>query len=153
DARLELYGFIGSPPELSELAASLSDLTPEERTTLDHLLALTGEFAALGYGERVRIDLSEVGSQTYHSGVVFQAYAADTAAPIASGGRYDGLLARFGFDAASVGFSVMLRRLQSRALVTERHPTPEITRPGGESFRDRFAEARRLRDQGKVVAL
>jgi ATP phosphoribosyltransferase regulatory subunit len=159
DALLELYGFIGSAGELSQLIAALSTgdddrrLGTDERNTLNHLLSLTDEFQALGYGDRVRIDLSEVGSQSYHSGVVFQAYASDTAAPIASGGRYDGLLARFGFDAPSVGFSVMLRRLQSRARVTAHHPTPSIEHPTAESFRERVEQAQRLRAQGKVVAL
>ncbi|MFW5745197.1 MAG: ATP phosphoribosyltransferase regulatory subunit [Spirochaetota bacterium] len=152
DALIGLYRFIGSPDELSKTIDALPALGTDERATLNHLLSLADEIAALGYRERLRIDLSEVGSQTYHSGVVFQAYAPDLAAPIASGGRYDGLLARFGFDAPSVGFSVMLRRLQSRA-GSGGHPTPQIERASGPSFRERVREARRLRDQGKVTIL
>jgi len=153
DSLVSLYGFIGSAEELSRVAESLSGIGTDERNTINHLLSLAEEFEALGYGHRVRIDLSEVGSQTYHSGVVFQAYAPDTAAAIASGGRYDGLLARFGFDAPSVGFSVMLRRLQSRRSTGVHHATPEVFRPSASSFRERCIEAQRLRAQGKAVEL
>lgn len=152
DTLVRLYGFIGSPDELSATIEQLPVLGTDERATLNHVLSLADEVSALGYGDRLRIDLSEVGSQVYHSGVVFQAYAPDTAAPIASGGRYDGLLARFGFDAASVGFSVMLRRLQSRA-GSAPHPTPKVEQANAASFRDRVREARRLRNDGKVVML
>lgn len=151
---LQLYGFIGTPAELSELTESLPERPgTDEQATINHLLSLSREFAELGYGPRVRIDLSEVGSQRYHSGVVFQAYAADTAAPIASGGRYDGLLAHFGFNAPSVGFSVMLRRLQSRAGIADEHATPEVAHPTSGSFTERVREAHRLREAGKVAAL
>ena len=37
----------------------------------------------------VRIDLSEVGSQPYHSGLVFSVYAPGIGSAIAAGGRYD----------------------------------------------------------------
>lgn len=153
DSLIRLYSFIGSAAELEEEVAHLQALGTDERNAINHLLSLAEELSALGYGDRIRIDLSEVGSRSYHSGVVFQAYAADAAAPIASGGRYDGLLAHFGFDAPSVGFSVMLRRLQSRSGSAAHHRVPDVERPRGSSFRERVAEARRLRNQGKVVAL
>ena len=153
EALTRLYSFIGSAGELAGLASGLADIGPDERATIGHLLSLAGEFSALGYEDRIRIDLSEVGSQTYHSGVVFQAYAPDTAAAIASGGRYDGLLAHFGIDAPSVGFSVMLRRLQSRGSTGTHHSTPDVARPSATEFRERFREARAMRAEGRAVAL
>lgn len=153
NALVELYGFIGTPGELRRAVDARHGIGTDERDTFNHLLSLADELEAFGYGERVRIDLSEVGSQTYHSGVVFQAYAPDAAAPIASGGRYDGLLARFGFDAPSVGFSVMLRRLQSRDRAAGHHAPPAVREPSATSFRERVLEAQRLRDQGEVVKL
>ena len=153
DALMRLYRFIGSAGELSTVSAENADLGEEARAAIDHLLALANELDALGYGDRVRIDLSEVGSQVYHSGIVFQAYAPDMADAIASGGRYDGLLGRFGFDAPSAGFSVMLRRLQSRQRVTKHPPVPEVSRAEGRTFRERYLEARHRRSQGKAVSL
>lgn len=152
-ALMTLYRFIGTASELEALTTRLPSLGTDERATINHLLSLAAEFSALGYGDRIRIDLSEVGSQSYHSGLVFQAYAPDTAAAVASGGRYDRLLSHFGFDAPSIGFSVMLRRLQSRKVVGERHTAPASVSPGSSSFRERAIEARELRAQGKVVTL
>ncbi len=152
DVLVELYRFIGSPDELTRLTSGRPDLASGVRDAIDHLLYLTSEFAALGYADRVRIDLSEVGSQAYHSGIVFQAYAPDTSDAIASGGRYDGLLGHFGFDAPSVGFSVMLRRLQSRQAQDAGYPAPSAHRLPEGDFRTRYAETRRRRAEMKERA-
>jgi ATP phosphoribosyltransferase regulatory subunit len=61
-----------------------------------------------GAGDSVLIDLGVMRDWAYYSGVVFEAYAAGAAAPVAVGGRYDGLAARFGRDRPAVGFTVIL---------------------------------------------
>ena len=149
---LKLYGFIGSTGDLRRLLDDLPNLNEAEGRAAEHLLLLAGELEALGYGERIRLDLSEVGSQVYHSGIVFQAYAPDTAGAIASGGRYDGLLGHFGFNAPSVGFSVMLRRLQARRPAQPHHPPIRPVQPNG-PFRERYRSAQQARSRGEVVAL
>ena len=53
----------------------------------------------------------------YYSGVVFEAYASGESTPVAVGGRYDTLAARFGSSRPSVGFAVSLGVLH-RALGT-----------------------------------
>lgn len=153
DSLVSLLGFIGTGAELEARVAQAHGLTTGERDALNHLLSLAEEAQALGYGERVRIDLSEVGSQTYHSGVVFQAYAEGVSAPVASGGRYDGLLGRFGFTAPSVGFSVMLRRIQSVVQQTHGDDGRSVLPAEGASFRERARFAAKARAQGKVVQL
>jgi ATP phosphoribosyltransferase regulatory subunit len=45
---------------------------------------------------------------SYYSGVVIEAYAPGVAAPVAVGGRYDGLGARFGRPRSAVGVAVTL---------------------------------------------
>ncbi len=152
DSLVALYQFIGTREELDSLMKE-TEFSTDEVETLTYLSSLADEFAALGYGDRVRIDLSEVGSQVYHSGLVFRAYAPDAAAPIASGGRYDRLLSHFGFDAPSVGFSVMLRRLQSRRSIGNELQTPDVVTLSEGSFRDRLRHAREMRASGKVVSL
>ena len=153
DSLIDLYRFIGTRSELEEMMRTQPNLSTDERDTLNHLLSLTEEFAALGYEGRIRIDLSEVGSQSYHSGLVFRAFAPDTAAPIATGGRYDRLLAHFGFDAPSIGFSVMLRRLQSRRSIGADHAPPNVVTLSDGSFRERVLKARTMRANGTVVSL
>ncbi len=153
DSVIQLYKFIGTADELRELIAASVALRPPENEALLHLLALTDELSAVGRGDRVRIDLSEVGDRDYYSGIVFHLYDEGADAPVASGGRYDELLGRFGSRAPSVGFSLMLRRLQSRLPAADLPRMPHIETAGSGSFRDRVRNAGLLRTQGKVVRL
>ena len=148
---VELFGFIGTEAELAELASRLPNLSPQEHSAIAHLRHLYTVCSDLGYADRVRIDLSEAGSRHYHSGIVFQAYAPGASAAIASGGRYDGLLSHFGFDAPSVGFSVMLRRLQ--ALLVGTDGLPSVATPKGSDIVARARAARAMRRDGAVVSL
>ncbi|MDR2588639.1 MAG: ATP phosphoribosyltransferase regulatory subunit, partial [Spirochaetales bacterium] len=81
--------------------------------SLVHLEGLWRELEELGVSRLFRIDLSETASQPYYTGVVFQAYREGIDSAFASGGRYDRLLSCFGFDAPAVGFSLMLRKVES----------------------------------------
>lgn len=79
-------------------------------------LARTLELAgATGTDVEVGVDLSVLRDWPYYSGVVFEAYAPGVSEPVAVGGRYDALGARFGHDRAAVGFAVGLELLH-RAL-------------------------------------
>ena len=148
-----LYRFIGTADELRVLVASLDGLVDGEIAAIDHLLELSDVLAAVGRTDRVRLDLSEVGDREYYSGIVFHLYDEGADAPLASGGRYDELLERFGSKAPSVGFSIMLRRLQSRLHSEALPKMPEVEPAGEGGFRERFERARELRAQGRVVSL
>lgn len=150
---LRLFQFIGGTDALQELSASLDGLEQAEKAAVEHLVRLGTDLEQLGYGNRIRIDMSEVGSQPYHSGVVFQGYAPSSDAPVASGGRYDQLLRHFGFDAPSVGFSIMLRRLQSSIDSLPEKSDNDVVTATGSTFVERARSAQSLRDQGKAVHL
>jgi ATP phosphoribosyltransferase regulatory subunit len=153
DWLMELYKFIGPASELKDLITAAVGLRPAENAALQHLLSLSEELTAVGQGDRLRIDLSEVGDRDYYSGIVFHLYDDGADAPVASGGRYDELLGHFGTAAPSVGFSLMLRRLQSRLGPTDLPQLPRAETAGTGSFPDRVQVARKLRAQGKVVRL
>jgi ATP phosphoribosyltransferase regulatory subunit len=57
------------------------------------------------------VDLSEVRGFAYYTGAIFHAYAAGTGDAIGSGGRYDELLARFGWEMPAAGFALDLDRI------------------------------------------
>jgi ATP phosphoribosyltransferase regulatory subunit len=61
-----------------------------------------------GLGDIVRLDLGAIRDFDYYTGIIFEAYGPDLGRPVAQGGRYDGLLARFGRPAAATGFVVQL---------------------------------------------
>jgi len=83
---------------------------------LDALAALAPLLEAAGVGGAVRFDLGFIPSLPYYSGIVFQVTVPDLGFPIANGGRYDGLLARFGADRPATGFGIAIPHLH-QALV------------------------------------
>ncbi|HEY5374339.1 MAG TPA: ATP phosphoribosyltransferase regulatory subunit, partial [Polyangiaceae bacterium] len=57
------------------------------------------------------VDLSETRNFAYYTGLMFQIHADGPGSPIGAGGRYDGLLARFGAARAAAGFALSLDHL------------------------------------------
>jgi ATP phosphoribosyltransferase regulatory subunit len=54
------------------------------------------------------VDLGEARGLGYYTGITFAGYAPGAGSAVAAGGRYDGLLARFGRPGPAVGFAVDL---------------------------------------------
>lgn len=48
----------------------------------------------------------------YYSGIIFEVFDTTTRQVMASGGRYDGLMKKFGYDQPAVGFAISLNSLQ-----------------------------------------
>jgi len=88
------------------------------------LLALFDAAVGRGLGPHLVADLGEVRGFAYYTGTVFHAYAPGTGDAVVSGGRYDELLARFGYDSPAAGFAIDLDRaaesLRAAGVVDER---------------------------------
>ncbi|TVQ41270.1 MAG: ATP phosphoribosyltransferase regulatory subunit [Spirochaetaceae bacterium] len=149
----QVFSFIGDSQELERLAGALQSALLESE--LQQIQRLQQLHATLGRADETapyRIDLSEIGSQSYHTGVVFQAYVDGLDTSIAAGGRYDGLYGTFGLDVPAVGFSIMLRKLQDDTDVDARFVPPVAEQAAGDDFVQRFRDAEnRRRDGGSVV--
>jgi ATP phosphoribosyltransferase regulatory subunit len=63
-----------------------------------------------GFGDHLAFDFGLMQDLDYYSGLILEAYAPGVGLPLASGGRYDGLLARFDWDIPGVGFAVAVDR-------------------------------------------
>lgn len=84
----------------------------ELRGTIE-LRALLSELGDLVAAGALRLDFSVMNSFDYYTGVIFKGYAEGITAAIASGGRYDAVLASTGLkDLAACGFMLALERLQ-----------------------------------------
>jgi ATP phosphoribosyltransferase regulatory subunit len=92
-------------------------------TAAKRLLALFDAAVARGFGDHLTADLGEVRGFAYYTGTVFHAYATGTGDAIVSGGRYDELLGRFGWDLPAAGFALDIDRageaLQAAGIVGE----------------------------------
>ncbi len=89
------------------LARALDLAPPAAGPGLRHLLALD---AALTADERTHVvyDLGEVRGLDYYTGMHFEVYVAGAGRAAGAGGRYDGLMARFGRPMPAVGVSLDL---------------------------------------------
>jgi ATP phosphoribosyltransferase regulatory subunit len=63
-----------------------------------------------GFGAHLAFDFGLVQDLSYYSGLTVEAFAPGVGLPLATGGRYDGLLARFEWDIPGVGFAVAVDR-------------------------------------------
>lgn len=98
-----------------ELRTKLSEL----RTTFDAL-------CAMGYSNKLKVDLGLAHKKNYYTGILFRGYVEGYGLPVLSGGRYDDLLGDFGRNAAAVGFAV---NVEVAAKVLLRDADEPLTKP------------------------
>jgi len=149
---IHFFSFIGTIDEFHEFITKLtSSFKKTIEKELNYLLQLANELAPLDKEGLIRIDMSEIGSQSYYSGIVFQCYAPGTDSAIATGGRYDNLIQCEGKKVSSFGFSMYQRKLET--LLPSRKISELKKLSSDKSFAQRFKEAESLRRQNKRVIL
>jgi ATP phosphoribosyltransferase regulatory subunit len=134
-ARLAAHDLVGLETELSELqgvsddqiatCVALSQLRggkevlEEARalggTAVERATARLGEtveaLEARGAAQRVQIDLGLLRDLGYYSGAILEVYDPALGHVLGGGGRYDGLLKRFGVDQPAAGFALYMERV------------------------------------------
>jgi ATP phosphoribosyltransferase regulatory subunit len=105
----EMLQLTGGREAIVEGTRLLAKTTAASAVT--RLLALFDAAVARGLGGHLVADVGEVRGFAYYTGAMFHAYAEGTGDAIGSGGRYDELLARFGFDLPAAGFAIDLDRV------------------------------------------
>jgi ATP phosphoribosyltransferase regulatory subunit len=74
---------------------------------------------ARGVADRVRIDLGLLRDLGYYSGAILEVYDPALGHVLGGGGRYDGLLRRFGVDLPAAGFALYVERVHLAQLEEE----------------------------------
>ena len=112
DARKQLLcalpSLYGGPDVLARARALVENA--EARAAIDELELLCARLGALAPADRLSIDLGEVRGFDYYTGTRFALYAEGVGGALASGGRYDGLVARYGRPARAAGFALDVDR-------------------------------------------
>lgn len=107
-----------------------------------------------GFAEHVCIDLTLLRGLGYYTGIVFEGYTPGVGYPLCGGGRYDGLLAKFGVDCPATGFALGIERIMSalekEGLPQEQVPEYYIT---GSDHKEVIRRARMLRGSGYRVEI
>jgi ATP phosphoribosyltransferase regulatory subunit len=95
---------------------------------VERATARLGEtFGALeerGVAERVQVDLGLLRDLGYYSGAILEVYDPALGHVLGGGGRYDGLLKRFGVDLPAAGFALYLERVHVAQMEESRREEP-----------------------------
>lgn len=127
-----------------ERARQVLPALPGITTALDALRQLLDALDDVSVG----VDLADVGSYGYHSGVTFSVYAEGWHDAVVQGGRYDDVSRAFGRARPATGFSLDLRKLA--AGLKPAAAAPAIRAPFGHDPSLRKA-VQALRLQGHIV--
>ncbi|MDH4394843.1 MAG: ATP phosphoribosyltransferase regulatory subunit [Limnobacter sp.] len=149
-ALLGLYGPALGPQSVLGKAQKLLPSTPKVRAILDQLSEVAERLqSALPEGSSLLVDLADLASFEYHSGLIFSAYVEGCPNAILRGGRYDDVGSVYGRARPATGFSVDLRELVGLQNAKVEAKTA-IRAPFG-TQKGLVDKVRQLRDSGEVV--
>lgn len=106
-----------------------------------------------GLEDQVVVELGLVRDLDYYTGLVFEVAAPGVARPLGGGGRYDGLLARFGPGEPATGFAFDLQGLLRVVADGGARPGRTLVVAADGQASRAWARARALRAAGRVVEL
>lgn len=126
-------------------------INDEARASIEHLRAVIARLEQFGLQDFVALDLAENRGMAYYTGILFEGFVQGLGFSVASGGRYDNLIAHFGPRIPAVGFAIGVERVlmaqQARASIA-----PDAI---AQSCHDRehFARIQAARAGGKIVEI
>ena len=94
--------------DLTALQTNLTATVLEDtafKTALNDLISTKQQIESRWSNIHVGVDVVELRSYHYHTGLMFAVYAPNRATPLAQGGRYDGIGEHFGRSRPATGFS------------------------------------------------
>ena len=98
-------------------------------------------------------DLTLVSHMSYYTGMLFEVYAGQVGSPIGSGGRYDNLLEKFGWNAPATGFAIRMDRLVQALGEPQQETVSELVLFSPERRKEAFDFAKAKRAEGKIVTI
>ena len=125
------------------------------KQALQNIVEVVEILALHGVSDCLTIDLGETRGLDYHTGLTFEGFVPGIGDALFSGGRYDDLIGRYGFDAPATGFTCNLFSLmQALELQGE---TPHEQRDllifnMADDRREALELSRELRQRGYAVA-
>ncbi len=114
-ARLQALSALHGGTEVLARARTLLAENPAAMAALDVLSGVVGQIQALHPALDLYIDLTELRSFRYHTGIVFAAYLEGVGTAVAKGGRYDNVGQVYGRARPATGFALDLKTLAEAA--------------------------------------
>jgi ATP phosphoribosyltransferase regulatory subunit len=93
--------------DLGKISGLLSDVSDKKVTeNFSYLKKVYEVLKELELNDYILLDLSIIRDFEYYSGLLFEVYCPRTINLLGSGGRYDGLIKKFGLDVPATGFAL-----------------------------------------------
>jgi len=86
-------------------------VSSKAKKALENLADVLDVVESYGLMDYITIDLGEIRDLHYYTGIIFEGFASGTGESICGGGRYDGLLANYGYDAPATGFAINVEKI------------------------------------------
>lgn len=102
---LELPFMYGNFKEITKKAYSLA-VNDTMRKSVENMQKIYEILSYYGFEQYVYADMGLINHLDYYSGIIFKGYLGNIGEPVASGGRYDGLLKKFGKDIPATGLGL-----------------------------------------------
>lgn len=133
-------------------------LNQEMNAAVEELYRIYHLLEAYGVAAYVYADMGFVNDLDYYSGMIFKAYLGNIGSAAASGGRYDGLVEKFGRNLPATGFGLNVDAIYEAVLKEELLETVDTVADVGiycneATLPQAIQEAQKLRRQGKRVLL
>lgn len=139
-----------------EVFERASSLFCDERIEkiLANLKSIFTALSKLGHNGKITVDLGIVNRIDYYTGVVMKGYLQGCGEAVLSGGRYDKLIADFGYDVPATGFAVNVDAVaalrKSENCLTS--SVPDVLVFGESGFEmEALIAAQKLKSGGKIV--
>lgn len=147
--------FIGSDEALDKAMGEVSN-----KRSIDAVKRLKELYKVLTYygvEKYVSFDLGILSRFNYYTGVIFSAYTYGVGDAIAKGGRYDNLLGKYGKEAPSIGFSIVIDDLMSalyrQGIEVDKDADTTTLTFTPDNFKEVLDKANELRRSGKNVVV
>lgn len=141
-----------------EVFEKAEELIPDEnvKRILDELREIYCDIAEV-YGNvgNITVDLGLVNKTDYYTGLIIKGYLKGHGDEVVTGGRYDKLIADFGYDIPAIGFAVNVNAISKvieKNGILPSEPAPDVIVFAEEGFEAAaIKQARELREQGFIV--
>lgn len=141
-----------------EVFEKAEELIPDEnvKRILDELREIYCDIAEV-YGNEgnITVDLGLVNKTDYYTGLIIKGYLKGHGDEVVTGGRYDKLIADFGYDIPAIGFAVNVNAISKvieKNGILPSEPAPDVIVFAEEGFEAAaIKQARELREQGFIV--
>lgn len=152
---LGLSGFYGS----ADIIGKLRELTKNARAlkALENLEEIYSILKEFGLEKYVSIDLGMLQNPNFYTGAIFKGYTHDVGFPVLRGGRYDGLVEKFGRKLSATGFSLginmIMTALERQGLIGKKPATDTIISFDEGARAKAYQICEELRRQGLAVEM